>query len=124
MLLCSGSSACEVADVTCGCTGPVEDNIETEEDYLRRRATTSPRKTPLQSLLAFYACWRGTAGHTEWEYNTKTIKDDVRHCILRQCLHTRILDETAPKPTKPFDEDSASHDNNSRQTKLNNRVIS
>lgn len=40
-----------------------------------------------------------------------------------QCSHARVLDQAAPDPTQAFDDDGRDHDDDSRETKLEDLML-
>ena len=68
-------------------------------------------------FLMSWCCGFGMEGMglgTYWEDDAEDVEDDVRHGVLRQRLHARVLDQATPQPTGEFDYYRACHDDDCR----------
>lgn len=61
--------------------------------------------------------------HTKGEDDTEGIKDDIRHGVLGESLHARIVNQAAPEPSGEFDHDGENEDDYRRQCQLYDGVV-
>ena len=66
---------------------------------------------------------RERGGHTEGEDDAEDVEHHVRHCVLRERLHGRVLNQPAPQPACKLYDHCPGHDNDSRLGQLHHRVI-
>lgn len=101
-----GGGAGEVTDVGGGGAGPVDDDVEAEEQAAE--GVEPPD---------------GEGGAEDGEDDAEDVEDDVGHGVLGEGLDAGVLDEAAPEPAARFYEDGAGHDDDGGEAEGDDAVV-
>ena len=101
-----GRGASEVFDVQGGGLGPIDDDVQAEEE------TAEGVEVPEFGV-----------GADEGEDDGENVEDDVGHGVLGEGLDAAVLDEPAPEPAAELEEDGGGHDDDCGEGEVDDGVV-